>query len=290
MDNLSIDCFGYANGGVLLENSLDIIENILYDTYGYTYDSARYNIDEWVAFKATAYKIGLPQFKPEVVIDEINKIAQTNIGQFIWDQDLKFNIKKYDYTGKIAAYIKEYEFFPNDYYPDISQDSTKVLATFRGGCQKQYDKSGDSAYNWVVNNTNEQEALISHNSTNSKDFPTLINNLTDISDYNNRILSEFSIALETFTLLLDWEYVNLDQGDWCFIILNKPIFTLYGKVLARVEQVTTNPDTAQVNIKFRIFKYFGNGGGAILNEDNGSSNAVFSEDGSIAINKIYNEV
>jgi len=293
MDSLTVDCFGYSSEpDEVIENSLDVIENLLYDTYGYTLTAASYNLVGWAAFKAQAYNIGLLQVKPEVVIDEINQIAQTNIGRFIWDQDLKFNMKRYDYEGTISATINKYEFFPDSYYPNVSQDPTKVLASFRGGCQKRWDTDkAAEAYNWISDNSNEQNALVYHNSTSSKDFPTLINNLTHITDYNSRILSEFSIANETFTLLLDWEYVTLNEGEWCLVTLDTPVFPLYGQVRARIEELAPKLDTAQVTIKFRIFEFFGLGGGAVFSEDGTTTiNAVFSEDGTTGINKIFNEV
>jgi hypothetical protein len=296
MNNITIDCSGYSlesDDTALIENSSTIIENLLYDTYGYVFGPTSYDVTAWNEFKADAYDIGILQTKPVSVIDEINDIAQTNIGRFIWNQDLKFSMKRYDYEGDIVATISEYEFFPDNYYPDVTQDNTKVLASFRGGCQKRWDitsREDPNGYNWILDDSNEQDALVKHNSTNSKDFPTLINNLTDIADYNSRILTEFSGAIETFTLLLDWEYVNLNEGDWCIINLDTPVFPLYGRVRARIEELQPKVDTAQVTIKFRIFQYFSLEGGALWSEDGTTTeNAVWSEDGITIINKTYNE-
>jgi len=258
-NKLSIDVEGYQDaGGVLMSNGLHIIRELLYQAYKYSYTNGFYDVDTWEIFEndpEKSYNIGLLISKNEKLQSTIEEIANSMIGSFIWDENLKFTFSNDDFED-IAGEITKEKFYPLRYIPKISSDSTKVLSTFRVGTKRNWaTRSKEKAYFWVLDETNKINALLNYNSKTQKDFRTLLYNSVDIESFKKRIHFFGDISNDVFTIIVPWGYKNANAGEFYAVYLDLPARDFKGRILAQVIAAKQITSDFTVSLKFRIFEY-----------------------------------
>jgi hypothetical protein len=270
MDKVSIDVYGYLKGtdfkesdGTttsnptgLIENGLAVLREIIKNNTGKDYSSTYYNISEWKTFEDAAYDVGYFVSKQKTTQEQINELAASQLGEFIWNEDLKFTFDNNDFVS-YAGEIQKHLFFPLDYFPVFAQDSTNVIAISRIGYERKWNTNDDElSYNWLIDETNEDDALIDYNSTITRNFPTLINNSTDAQNYATRSIVFTGISNDTFTITTSWDAFNLKAGQWLRVQADHTTEDLIGWTKCQIQKVAPKIDTWQVELKLRIFGYF----------------------------------
>lgn len=269
MDKVSIDVYGYLKGLIfresdgtitsspndLIENGLAVIRQIIFNNYGWDYISALYDITTWKSFEDNAYKIGYFLDSPTSTQEQIEKLSNSQLGKFIWNENLKFSFDNDDFD-KYKLEIPKDKFFPQDFIPEFNIDSTEVLSIFRIGYQKRWNTKDDEAgFIWVTDESNKEEALVNYNSTLQKDFNTLINNLTDTLDFASRILIFGGISKDTFTILTSWDARNLKAGEWVKVQADHSTEELVGWTKCQIQKVSPKIENWLVELELRIFAY-----------------------------------
>jgi hypothetical protein len=269
MDKVTIDCHGYLKGSSfresdgsltsdptgLIENGLAVIREIIKNNYGFDYTSTFYDISTWKKFEDDAYKVGYYVSSQQTTQKQIEELASSQLGSFIWDSNLKFNFDNDDFVS-YALEIPKHKLFPDDYFPEFDQDSKKVLASLRVGLKRKWGQSGEEErYEWLLDDSNVNNALIDYNSTKIKDFGTLINNATDAQSYATRALVFVGISQDTFSIQTGWDAKDLKAGDWVKVQADHRTEDLIGWVKCQVQEVNPQIDIWMVNLKLRIFGY-----------------------------------
>ncbi|MFX0135320.1 MAG: hypothetical protein ACFFDN_16870, partial [Candidatus Hodarchaeota archaeon] len=269
MDKVTIDVHGYLKGSDfkesdgsttgsptdLIENGLAILREIIKYNYDWDYISVFYDITTWQTYEDAAYDIGYFLNSPIATYKQIEELAITQLGEFIWNENLKFSFNNDDFSS-FALEIDKYKFFPEDYFPTFSVDSTEVLAKFRVGYQKKWNQKDELAFSWSIDNSNESTALMDYNSTKEKDFETLINNSTDALAYAIRILTFGGISIDTFTIRTTWDAKDLKKGDWIKVQGDYISEDLVGWCKCQIQSVSLQTDTWTVEMELRIFEYY----------------------------------
>ena len=142
---VSIDCNGYfdtiddfdTNPAHLIENGLEVIRAIIFNVYKKNFTDSFYDITTWNLFEPIAYDIQLFLNRPISVQKQIEEIQSTQLGKFIYDQNLRFSFDNDDFIS-VAFDIPKEEFFGENFIPKFKSDPTQVLNTYRVGFNKKW--------------------------------------------------------------------------------------------------------------------------------------------------------
>ena len=255
-NKVSVDVEGYLDESLtFISNGLEIIREILYQNYSYTYTSTFYDTTTWASFETSAYKVGMYISKPDSVQKIIGEICNSQLGEFVWNENLKFSFNNDDFVS-LSAEISKYELFDENYIPKIEHDTSEVLASFRVGTKKKWSVNDkELSYNWIVDSTNRDTALSDFNSEFQKDFETLLYDATDISAYQERIHFFGDIANNTISISVPWDYRTLDKGEYIAVEYDLPSAPFVGWVIIQTTRVSLNVEQWKVEIEGRIFEY-----------------------------------
>lgn len=259
MGNLTVDFEGYVDGSnSLIENSMEILENIIYDNYSWPVNTTFYDLDTWNLHKADAVKVGYYFDAPTTVQEKTEMVSSDNLDNFIWDKDLKFSWDTDDFLGYDFT-LTDDEFIGEDFVPSVKRTVENLLATFRIGYRPKQDESKiEQKYTWSLDDTYKDTALANYRSTLSRDFPTNMTDPTEVEALKTRIHTISDIPEDVFSAEIPWKYLKYKAGDWCRLRVNLPQRHFLGWTRAKVLRVEPNLRNYTTQITFRIFEYHKN--------------------------------
>ena len=169
-----VDFTGFDDGlGALDDNSLDVIEDILYTYLSIPYNATYYDTTEWAAIKDSTKDIGFILDKPTEIKKIIENIQQSNFGGFIVHDDGKYTFRMLDRT-KIAdetVLLNEY-FTP----PRIRYIRSRYLSKVSIGYAKDY---GNNDYRRYLKDDLEADIVAEYKKSKWKEIETYLTNETD---------------------------------------------------------------------------------------------------------------
>lgn len=273
MNKVTVDVEGYLKGSEfresdgsltssptdLIENGMAVIREILKDNYGWDYLTSLYDITTWKSFEDdtdVTYKIGYYNNKPITTQKQVEEIASSMLGKFVWNENRRFSWDNDDFD-EYKAEIPKTEMFPLDFFPQFNTDSTEVLSKYRTGYKRKWDeRDNELSYEWDIDTSNEEDALIDFNSTFQKDFPTLINNLTETQKFAGRVFDFGSISNDTFSFTCNWDRYTLKAGEWILVQGDYSTGEYIGWCKCQIQEVKPNISNWTVTIKVRVFEIF----------------------------------
>ena len=149
-----VDYRGFVDSGSnLIENSLDIIEDILNTYLSIPYNSDNYHTTAWAAIKPSTKNLGIHLNKPEKISSIISKIATSNFGNFIIQDDGLFNFIKLVRSAAADETVLLNEYFDE---PIIDFDGNRFISKISIGYAKDH---ANNEYRWYVKDDLEDEIL-----------------------------------------------------------------------------------------------------------------------------------
>jgi len=253
---VSIDCAGYLNdSNVLIENGLEVMRTIILDVLAKPFIPAFFDVPTWSFFEATAYNVQYYLSDPTSLQNQLEVLQNSQLGRFVYDKDLKFSFDNDDFVSTLFK-IPKTQFFPLDYKLSIESDASKVLNTYRVGFQKRWAVKDDTLrHEWFKDTSNSDNAVLNYNSFVEKDFPTLLTNITDATDFGTRLLFDVGDSSDTFVIKSLWDYRNLKGGDFVEVQADLVDQKYLGDVICQVESVVPNVKEWQTALKLRIKEF-----------------------------------
>jgi len=174
---VTCDYRGYVNASSeLIDNSLNILEDILYIYLAIPYNSEYFNQTEWDDAKSKAFDIGLFLEKPEKITEIIEKTALSNFGNFIILDDGRYTFRILDRTASASKTVLLNEYFDE---PEIDFDGNKFISKIRIGYAKDHE---NNEYRWYQDDSLENEIVAEYKKHSDRDFETYLTNETDAKD------------------------------------------------------------------------------------------------------------
>jgi hypothetical protein len=203
-----VDYQGFVDGGSnLIKNSLDVIEDIL-DTYlEVPYNANNYNTTAWEAIQASTKNLGVHIGKQEKVSTIIGKIALSNFGYFIQQDDGLFTFKILDRTAAADETVLLNEYFDE---PEIDFDGSRYLSSVRIGYAK--DQANDE-YRWYEDNSLESDIVAEYKKYNSKDYETYLTSKSDAQDLAGKFMDFMKEVRGTLVTATGIQRVDFEIGD-----------------------------------------------------------------------------
>jgi len=171
---VTCDYEGYVNGSSdLIENSLDVLEDLLYVYLDIAYNSTNYDTAEWAAIKSSTKNIGFSINDYEEINCIISNIALSNFANFIIRDDGRYTFRILDRAAAAEETVYLDEYFDE---PVIEYAGSRFLSSVKIGYAKDYE---NKEYRWYVKDDLEAEIVAEYKKHRSIEPETYLVNETD---------------------------------------------------------------------------------------------------------------
>ena len=168
-DEVTVDFQGYASGGTLITNGLEIVRDILTNHFARPYTATFYNTTAWDSAETVAADVAI--FVNEV--DEgwkiIEEISYSLHGNFIVQDDGKFTFRAYDAARAVDQTVYYWELL--DQLLEVGYNIDEVLSSCRVGYAKDW---AEKSFTTLVHNTEEVAVVDKFKFYREKTFDTLL--------------------------------------------------------------------------------------------------------------------
>jgi hypothetical protein len=203
-----VDYQGFVDGSSdLIENSLDVIADVLNTYLGVPYNPDNYNTTAWEAIQAGTKNLGVHVGKQEKVSTIIGTIALSNFGYFIQQDNGLFTFKILDRTAAADETVLLNEYFDE---PEIAFDGSRYLSSVRIGYAK--DQANDE-YRWYEDNSLEADIVAEYKKYISKDYETYLTSEEDAQDLAGKFMDLMKKVRGTITTATGIQRVDFEIGD-----------------------------------------------------------------------------
>ncbi len=251
-DKVTCDFKGYDDSiakdgsGALIQDSLDIIVDMLANYLDITYSGDTYNTAEWEA--AGTYAVALWIAKKKDVVKAIEQICLSNFGDFPIEGDGRFTFRQTDIS---AAAVKTIE---------IDEELTKLAARFESAeyltsAIINYDK--DQAENEYVSYpymAKETEVFDIYKTYREKEFNTLLVSESDAQSLAVKIMNLVDRIRPVFPVVAKTQVSDLRIGDNVNVRLDRVNKAWYGLSKCQVVGIDFNLESNQVKLQLRYIE------------------------------------
>lgn len=182
--------------GADLDNSIDIIQDLLVNYGGSLYTSDFFDITEWEEARLSTFDVALWVGSSRKIIDCIKDITVSNLGSFFQNTNGNYTFRTSDKTRTPAFTLEKYELIN----PKFKTSGKKTFTS----CLVYYSKNDYAdSYNKWLDDSRELELKIKYKTTKLKEVRTLLVNLADAKTVASAFL-DFSETQEK-TYIIDLE-------------------------------------------------------------------------------------
>jgi hypothetical protein len=247
-ETVTCDFQGYATGSTLIENSLDIIRDLLEDYGGITYGSANYNTVQWTAEGSNTYDIGVWIDESKQIVNIIEEISASNLGNFFIEGDGKYSFKTTDNTATSTTVITRDEEFDQ---PNASYKSDEFLTSV---IIKYYKNENAGTYRRYLDNSEESTIYNKFSTYRQKTFETLITGTTAATAVATRIIGEFDDIKPIFKNTVKLQPASLELMDNFDLQVDRMNSTWYGDVKCECLGIDYNFDDFTITLTGRYIE------------------------------------
>lgn len=228
-------------------NALEVIEQLLLDNYGYGFTAAYYDITAWNTAKALVPNITINYSDLTEIISIIEEICISVFGFFDITRSGLFTFRFVDITASATYSIQKEDIFNTI---NIAYDSAEVISSVNINYSKDWTENTYTAYS---NTTREIAIFDKYQTYYSKDFNTLLINLSDAQTLSETILDYTEDVHGIVSINVPIKYWNSQIGDIITAELSKGSRVLLGTKKCEVIGVIFNFDNPMVTLKLRIY-------------------------------------
>jgi len=251
---VTADYIGNVTGGnVPIENSLNVIEDILVEYMSIPYTVDTYNTVEWAAEKLNTYDIGLAVFGNTQINDVIELICASNSGIFLIQNDGRYTFRTYDEDRVPTLTIPYDELLGkgadiiNVDYPSEEYLTDNVV---------KYNKGWNgNRYRSVRNISYKDEVFAEKGQYNSRTFETVLVNKADAETIAENIMLRSKNIIPTFRVTVMQQAMEIEVMQFVQLQTDSPRRELFGEVIAEVVGFDKDPLTGEVQLTLKFVKY-----------------------------------
>ena len=181
-DEVFADIQGYASGGTLLENGLEVIRDVLANHYNRPYTSTFYNTTGWGSAESVAASIAILIEEPTEGWKVIEDICASLAGNFIVQDDGLYNFRAYDSARAVDQTIEHEELLGP---LEVLYDTEEVLSSVRVGYDRHW---GDGEFREYLYNSTESIIADRFKAYNERTFETLLKSSTSAATFAATIM------------------------------------------------------------------------------------------------------
>ncbi len=232
--------------GVLIENGMDVVADLMTSYYGVLFNANFYNIARW--FRAWAADVGIFINKKTQLINVIGDIAATVQGDFIIDDDGRYSFRIFSEYAPAVQIIRKEELLE---IPQIDYDPTEVLTSLSVGYCKDWK---ENEYLILPDTSKEAEVFDKFKTYRSKFFPTLLTSQADAQAFATRRLDLSSDVKKIFPVRTKPQSITREIGDMITVEIYRPTKALLGNAKAEVLGINKDGNGMTVELECRLLE------------------------------------
>ena len=245
-DKVTVDFQGYASGGVLISNGLEIMRDILSTYYAKSYSGVFYNTTAWGSAEAVAADIGLLVHEPTEGWKLIEEISYSLRGNFIVQDDGLFTFRAFDSTRATAQSIAYTELLGD---LEVAYNTDELLSSCRVGHTKDWEKK---THTELLYTTGEAEIAEEYKLYRERTFETLLTAAGSAGTFAAGIMEIAGAARGLFRVRTKLQSVDREISDIITVAYRGPNRAFVGTVNAEVIGKTVDLDAMEVELQCRI--------------------------------------
>ncbi|MHC4459778.1 MAG: hypothetical protein ACYS0I_22295, partial [Planctomycetota bacterium] len=246
-DACTVDFVGYVSSGTVIENSLDVIKDILGDYLSIVYSSDTYDTAEWASAESDVYNIGLWVDEEKEIYEIIEEISRSNFGNFMIKADGKYSFRLIDESKDAVLTLEQDELFDpaGGYFPT---DEFLTSVSIKYNREWNTDKFRRHL------NTDQQTAIFNTYGTyRQREFETLVSQASAASALSTRIISLFDEIKPVFSNSVKLQASQLELMDNINLEVNRLNATMFGSVKAYVTGIAFELDNFFFTVQVRLY-------------------------------------
>jgi hypothetical protein len=201
--DVTVDFSGYASGGSLIENGLDIIADLMASFAGVSYDSVNYDTTEWAAEQASAETMCLYVDEERELIETIGDICKSIPGIFLVQDDDLYTFKRYNAAKAVDRTIYAQELLGS---PLVAYESEEFLTSVLVRYSKDWANDKWQTY---IDASRETETFRQYKVRRQQIFETLLLTLSAATIFGNFLMDQADSVEPTFAIVTKTQ--NIDQ-------------------------------------------------------------------------------
>jgi len=247
--NVTATFQGYEVGGVLIENPLFIIRDVISKYLNTKFSSRYFNVESWTTLEnSNLPKCNLYIDEPTTLIDIINQLSISIMGIFIMEKDGVYNYKIQEDEKESVRTIDCREYLEP---VKLSFNQDKYANIIRVGYSK--DQNEDE-YQYEINNSFETSLKLKYRIEKQTDLETNLVNKEDAVAYGNKAILEYGGIYPEYTFATSLDTEGLEILDCIDIELYQIDDNTVGKAKCIVTSITYNYLSNKINYKARWIK------------------------------------
>jgi hypothetical protein len=251
-DKVTVDYSGYTDdGGVLIENALDVVKDILVTWLGVPFISEAFDIARWNAVAATCPAVGIFAEDPTEAIKLIESCVSSARVGFIPGDDGRLTVNRYNKLRPpqqvfTQAMLKE--------IPVTSYDPSEVVVSTMIGYNRNWS-TGDCQYLFDDSKYDEIYAKYHNNKNDKKPFDTVLTNAADAQAFSDDVLDIGGEASKLFPATMKMQPLLREVMDVIQIpVRRRNGAAIIGDVVAEVVGRGKNLMAAEITLRCRVMR------------------------------------
>jgi hypothetical protein len=251
-DVVTADIQGYVDAGAnFLQNSLDVIQDLLLNYQFIPNIPNAYNQGEWASAQVACPVIALWQDSPKELYSTIEDICTSARVGFIPMDDGRLTARKYSPSRGPSQVI------PADILlevPAIEYDPTEVLSSTRVGYAKDW---GKGTLTYLADKSQEAAIFAKYKVMRERQFDTLLTTLADAQAFSTDILLLSAVTARKTKLRMKMQAIGRDVMEFVQATINRQSGeSLLGDILMEISGVTKDLVAAEITLDGRIVTVF----------------------------------
>lgn len=252
-DSVTASFSGYVDDeGVLIEDPIDIIEDILFNYTTLFFDDSLFNIVDWNYVKSLSLpNINLYLEKQSTLIDIIVDICKSLFCSFIVQADGRYTLKIRDVEKEPVKtiYVSEHV----DTF-SLEESGDEYVSEAKIGYDKKYS---EDEYTYYTNDELQSSLFSKYQLYSKKEFETLLVNESDALDYSKKILDIYGGYSRTLTITTKTQHTDLELEDLIDVEIygyNNGEDEFYGSIRMEITSLEYNLNDFKITITGRWIK------------------------------------
>ena len=251
-DDVSADVQGYVftSTSILIDNALDVIVDLLTNTYPILFNSNYFNLARWPDDRAP--DVELFADSPQELIDIIEEISSTVYGFFRVEDDGRYAFNIYNENAVSLQTITKEEIL-NLADLEIGYDSTEVLTSAR----IEYDKEWKNNKPLIELYTDQESTIFDKFRVYREgEFPTLLNGQSAAQDFAETVFLFSGDVKKPVMIITKMQTVEREVGDFIDAWLDRAQSTMLGRAKCEILGISKDGNNMTVRIECRIISLY----------------------------------
>lgn len=243
---VTADIRGYASGGTLISNGLEILRDILANQLSRPYGTTFYNTTAWASAESVAANIAI--FIADAVEGwkVIEDISYSLHGNFIVQDDGKFTFRTYDATRPIDQTIAYWELLDDIF--EVAYNTDEVLTSCRIGYDKNWD---ENIFTDLIHNPDEATIADKFKFYRERSFETLLTASGSATTFAEAIMAISDDVRPIFRARTKMQSIDRELSDLVSIEYKPENRDFLGWMTAEVIGKTVDLDAMTVELTLR---------------------------------------